>query len=77
MSSPYQYYGSSSHMTADLKRVIRRVRANCPRMFDPKKFVTTSMDKDGKVTSNERVEVMAKAPTPSYRQHISWQKERY
>ena len=64
-------------MSADLKRVIHRVRTNRPEYFAPRKTRTSTMDKDGKVIVTERNEPMAVAMTPAYRHRMSCQKERY
>jgi hypothetical protein len=75
--SQYRYYGKAAHMSADLKAIIKRVRASKPHYFVPKKTRTSSMDKDGKVVVVEHNEPMAIAMTPAYRHRMSLQRERY
>lgn len=72
--SRYRYYGSGMHMSADLKRVVARVRASRPEMFNQVKITETHMDGTGKVTEKIRVEVCAHAPSPRERHALAMEK---
>lgn len=73
----YKYYCAGSHMSADLKQVIKRVRKNRPEFFTPTKFTESTMDGEGKVTVTERMDVKAVAMKPSRRHWLSWQRETF
>jgi hypothetical protein len=75
MSVPFQYFGSGAHMSAELKRTIHRVRTERPDLFVKQKVVETSMDGEGKVTTTERWEPKAVAPSGARRHHMSLQRE--
>lgn len=71
-----RYYCSGSDMSADLKRVVRRVRENKPEYFAPIKESQTSMDGDGKVTTTERFATRATPMSGARRHALSFQTER-
>jgi hypothetical protein len=71
VSVPFQYWGSGSIMSVDLKRMIRDARAARPDLFVKQKVVETSMAGDGKVSTTERWEPKAVAPSAARRHHMS------
>lgn len=68
MSVPNQYYGHGSQMSADMKAIIKRVRAKTPNRF--LSYEVEETRKDGKTV---RVEVAPEAipPTPADRHRMS------
>ena len=75
--SQYRYYGHGSQMSADLKRVIHRVRTSRPDLFAPVTIAETSMDGDGKVTTTERSVVKAHPLEGARRHALSVQRGRF
>ena len=69
--SQYRYWGSSSHMSADLKATTKRVRAARPKWFVPGKTTHTQMDGEGRVTTVETSEVKATAMSGARRHAFS------
>jgi hypothetical protein len=67
----YRYYGSGSVMSADLKRVVHRVRTNRPELFAPKSVTISQMDGEGKVTRQTITTIAATALKPSVRHALS------
>ncbi len=64
----YRYYGSGSHMSADLKRVIHAVRTKRPDLFVVQEIKESTMDSDGRVTVTVRKEARA-VPQSAERRH--------
>jgi len=62
-------------MSADLKRVIRRVRQACPDRFVQVVEQTSTAD-DSKVNTTSR-KVVAMPISPQRRHALSWQRERF
>ena len=77
MSTPNQYFGRGTHMSAVLKRDIHRVRAARPDFLKTVKFRESSMDSDGKVTVVDRKDVRSTPMSPKARHILSTQRERY
>lgn len=67
----YAYYSKAAQMSADLKRVAHDVRTRRPEMFAMVEFKDTSMDGDGKVSTNVRRDSKAIALDGKYRHALS------
>ena len=64
----YRYYCSGSDMSADIKRVVKRVRAKHPEYFAARELRESAMDGEGRVTVTLRRDVMA-TPMPGRARH--------
>jgi hypothetical protein len=70
VSVPNSYYGKASHMSADLKRMQHQVRSSKQLRSNPSTadtfkvtiFELTRMDKQGKVTVTDRVQLNVMSP---------------
>lgn len=77
MSSPYQYFGRRSHMSAVLKKDAHRVRSARGDLFKTVRVRHSSMDGDGKVTVVETKDVRATPISGRARHALSLKKERH
>lgn len=74
MSVPFQYYGSGSFMSADLKQVTHRVRTAAPHLFVAKKVVETFQDGNGNITQKEASYVRATAMSGAVRHAMAMER---
>lgn len=77
MSTPMQYYGRGTHMSADLRAITKRVRKNRPDLFALGLVRETSMNGEGLVSTIEKMEAKATPLSGQARHRLSLQKERY